>query len=109
MMKKRLTALIVMSALIILTLAYPASAQEDIAPFEVNAKSAVLMDYETGRVLYAKNADTSLPPASVTKIMTLLLIMESIDSGAMSLTDTVSASEYASGMGGSQILSLIQI
>lgn len=81
----------------------PVYAIEDNAPFEVNAKSALLMDYETGSVLYAYNADEPYPPASVTKIMTLLLIMEAVDSGGISLSDTVSASEYASSMGGSQI------
>ncbi len=75
----------------------------DKAPFDVNADSAVLMDYNTGTVLYAKNADLALPPASVTKIMTLLLIMEEIDGGNLSLTEEVSVSEYASSMGGSQV------
>ncbi len=79
------------------------SATEENAPFDVAAKSAVLMEAETGRVLYAKNPDESLPPASVTKIMTLLLVMEAIDSGSLSLTDTVSVSEYAASMGGSQV------
>jgi len=75
----------------------------DNMPFDVNAKSAVLMDYNTGTVLYAKNADKALPPASVTKIMTLLLVMEAIDNGSLSLTDTVTVSEYAASMGGSQV------
>lgn len=75
----------------------------DSAPFEVQADSAVLLDANTGTVLYAKNADRALPPASVTKIMTLLLIMEEIDDGNLSLTDEVSVSEYAASMGGSQV------
>ena len=61
------------------------------------------MDAATGTVLYEKNADEALPPASVTKIMTLLLIMEALDSGKIALTDTVTASERAAEMGGSQI------
>jgi len=76
---------------------------EDAPPFDVNAKSAVLMDAETGTVLYNKNGDEALPPASVTKVMTLLLIMEAIDGGVFSLTDPVSVSEYAASMGGSQV------
>ncbi len=80
----------------------PSDSSEN-APFDVDARAAVLMDAETGQILYAKNADEALPPASVTKIMTLLLVMEAIDSGRMSLSDTVSVSEYAASMGGSQV------
>ncbi len=65
--------------------------------------SAVLMEANTGTVLYELNADTALPPASVTKIMTLLLVMEAIDSGAVKLTDTVTVSANAASMGGSQV------
>ena len=72
-------------------------------PFDVDAKSAVLMEAETGTVLYSKNADEALPPASVTKVMTLLLVMEAVDSGALSLDEEISVSEYASSMGGSQV------
>ena len=75
----------------------------DNAPFDVNAKSAVLMDYSTGRVLYAKNADEALPPASVTKIMTILLFMEEVERGNISLDDEIAVSEYAASMGGSQV------
>ena len=52
---------------------------EENAPFDVAAESAVLMEAGTGKVLYAKNANEALPPASVTKVMTLLLVMEAID------------------------------
>lgn len=78
-------------------------AEDTRMPFDVDAASAVLMDLESGQILYAKNEDDALPPASVTKIMTLLLIMEEIDSGRMALTDTVSVSDYAASMGGSQV------
>ena len=61
------------------------------------------MEASTGNILYQQNANTSLPPASVTKIMTLLLVMEHIDSGNLKLTDTLQASEYAASMGGSQV------
>ncbi|MBQ3527462.1 MAG: D-alanyl-D-alanine carboxypeptidase [Clostridia bacterium] len=78
-------------------------AQKEIMPFDVEAESAVLMDVGTGTVLYAKNPDEALPPASVTKVMTLLLVMEHIDSGKMKLSDMVPISEYAASMGGSQV------
>ena len=70
---------------------------------ELKAKSAVLMDVNTGTVLYEKNAHEALPPASVTKIMTLLLVFEAIDSGKLKYDDLISVSEYASSMGGSQV------
>ena len=66
-------------------------------------KSACLMDVATGTVLYEKNAHERLAPASVTKIMTMLLIMEAIDGGELSWEDTVTASEAAAAKGGSQI------
>lgn len=70
---------------------------------DVPAKSAVLMDAATGTVLYESESHTALAPASVTKIMTLLLIMESIDEGKIRWEDTVTASETAAAKGGSQI------
>lgn len=70
--------------------------------FELKAKSHILMDAATGQILLEGNSNEKLPIASVTKIMSLLLIMEAISSGKISLDDTVTASEYASGMGGSQ-------
>ena len=72
-------------------------------PFDVDALSAVLMDAETGEILYAKNPDEALPPASVTNLMTLLLVMEAIDSGQILMSDMVSVSENAASMGGSQV------
>ena len=66
-------------------------------------KSAVLMDVTTGTVLYENNSHEPLAPASVTKVMTMLLIMEAVDSGKIALTDTVTASENAAAKGGSQI------
>jgi len=70
---------------------------------EVTAKAAILMDESTGKVIMAKNADVRLFPASVTKIMPLLLIFEALDEGKISLDDTVTVSKYASSMGGSEI------
>ena len=70
---------------------------------EIDCKSAILIEASTGRVLYEKNADEPLPPASVTKVMTLLLVVEAIEEGKISISDTVTASEYAASMGGSQV------
>ncbi len=70
---------------------------------EIGGKSALLMDVATGTVLYANNAHEPLAPASVTKVMTLLLIMEAIDAGKIGWQDQVVASEAAAGKGGSQI------
>ncbi|WP_010249890.1 D-alanyl-D-alanine carboxypeptidase family protein [Acetivibrio cellulolyticus] len=69
---------------------------------ELKAKASVLMDAYTGQVLYENKSNEKLPIASVTKVMSMLLAMEAIDSGKISLKDMVTASEYASGMGGSQ-------
>ena len=70
---------------------------------EIPGKSAVLMDIATGTVLYEQNAHEKLAPASVTKVMTMLLIMEAIDSGKINWDDTVTASEAAAAKGGSQV------
>ncbi len=70
----------------------------------LNAKSAIIIEAETGEVIYEYNADKSLPPASMTKMMSLLLIMEAIDNGIIKYNDIVTVSANASSMGGSQIL-----
>ncbi len=69
----------------------------------ISAKSAILMEATTGTLLYAKNPNVSLPPASVTKIMTLLLVAEAIDNGKIALSDKIFISANAASMGGSQI------
>ena len=68
-----------------------------------DATSLLLMEASSGTVLYEKNADEALPPASVTKIMTVLLVLEAIDAGKVKLDDTVTVSAYAASMGGSQV------
>lgn len=78
-------------------------ANEDNAPLSVSSKSAILMDVGSGQILYEKNAHDKLPPASVTKVMTMLLICEALDSGKIILDDSVQISENAASMGGSQI------
>ena len=70
---------------------------------EISAPSAILMEASTGQVVYEKNPDEERPPASVTKIMTLLLIFDALETGQISLEDTVTTSEYAASMGGSQV------
>ena len=70
---------------------------------DVKAPSAVVMEATTGKILYEKNPHEKRPGASITKVMTLLLVMEAIDSGKISLTDTVTASAHAASMGGSDI------
>lgn len=70
---------------------------------DIKAKSAILMEVNTGEILYEMNADEQMPPASITKIMSLLLVMEAIDRGELSLEDVITASEHACSMGGSQI------
>lgn len=70
---------------------------------KINAKSVCLMALDTGEVLYAENEYEELSPASVTKIMSLLLVLEALDSGKIKLTDKVTASKEAVAMGGSQI------
>ncbi|MED4602350.1 D-alanyl-D-alanine carboxypeptidase [Paenibacillus validus] len=98
----------VISTLLMLMLAVPTAWAEekpaekpvDLAP---NAASAVLIDVDTGTVIFDKNKDAKLPPASITKIMTMLLIMEALDQGKIKMDEKVRTSEYAASMGGSQI------
>ena len=73
------------------------------ANLEVDAKSALLMDVATGTILYEQNSHEALAPASVTKVMTMLLIMEAIDSGRIGWSDAVTVSEAAAAKGGSQV------
>ena len=96
---KRLGWILVSLSLVIGLLPFTANA----ANLEVEAKSALLMDVATGTVLYEQNAHEALAPASVTKVMTLLLIMEAIDSGKIGWGDSVTASESAAAKGGSQV------
>ena len=86
-----------------LLLLFPLSVTGQAADLKVEGKSALLMDTATGTVLYEFNSHEKLAPASVTKVMTMLLIMEAIDSGKITMTDTVTASETAAAKGGSQI------
>lgn len=85
-----------------MALAYPTGAYA-LSDEEISAPAAVLMEADSGRVLYEKNAHEVRECASITKVMTLLLVMEALDSGKIALTDVISASEHAASMGGSDI------
>ncbi|BCJ94815.1 D-alanyl-D-alanine carboxypeptidase [Anaerocolumna cellulosilytica] len=78
-------------------------AQTNEPKLEITSSSAVLIEGSTGSIIFEQNKDEKLKPASITKIMTLLLIFEAIDSGKIKLTDQVAVSEYAASMGGSQV------
>lgn len=96
-MKKIVSGLL--AAALAMLLALPARA----GSLAVEAEACLLMEKTTGQILYAVNEHQQLEPASVTKIMTILLVMEAIDSGALAYDDMVTASAYACSMGGSQI------
>ena len=100
-MLKKMLLHISLSLIMLVVCTVPVSAAEFSGNLE--CQSAVLMEAATGQVLYEKNADAALPPASVTKIMTLLLVMEAVDTKKINLTDMVPVSEYAASMGGSQV------
>ena len=105
-MKQRFCCIFLCLFFLLPTLFLPVGAKNsDPAAYfsDIDAKSAILMEASTGKVLFEKNADEALPPASVTKIMTVLLVLEAIDAGCASLSDTVRVSDYASSMGGSQV------
>lgn len=99
---KKSISLILVFVLMLYCFTFSSSAVNEGA-VEVKAKSAVLMDFSTGQVLYSFNENERLYPASVTKIMPMLLVMEALDSGKISLTDTVTTSTNAASKGGSQI------
>ena len=98
-MKKKFSFLMViaLSALMIF------SGSVKAVDFDIIAKSAILVDAKTGQILFQKNEHKKLPPASMTKIMTILLTFEALDRGEVSLDDMVSVSAHAESMGGSQI------
>lgn len=99
MLKKRIISfLLVLSVFAMIPIHAEAISDE-----EVKAPAAILMEAGTGKVLYEKNPDEKRPAASITKVMTLLLVMEAVDSGTLSLDDTVTASAHAASMGGSDI------
>lgn len=98
---KKIVSVLLCIAVLIIPLCFSASAEE--IPVEVKAKAAVLMDGTTGKVLMKMNEHEKLYPASVTKIMSLLLVMEALDNNKIRLTDIVTTSPVAASKGGSQI------
>ena len=97
-MKKVLCSLL--SFLLIFLMMTPAEVR---AELEISAPSVLLLEESTGQVLYEKNADEQRSPASITKIMTLILIFDELEKGTISLTDEVVTSAHAKSMGGSQV------
>ena len=98
---KRIPVLILTAAL--LAAGLPAVSAQEGPELSLSCASSILMEKETGSILYQQDAHAKLEPASVTKIMTLLLVMEGVDSGRIALEDKVTVSAYAAGMGGSQV------
>ena len=99
-MKKHLSLLL---AALLLAVQLPMASAAADSGLTLSCASCLLMEKETGTILLEDNAHEKLEPASVTKIMTLLLVMEAVDSGRVSLEDLVTVSPYAAGMGGSQV------
>lgn len=104
---KRCAAALLALLMLALAAALPAFAQEErrfeLPEFDLPCRAAILVDQASGTVLYEKQADQPMPIASITKVMTLLLTMEALESGKAALTDIVPVSEHAYNMGGSQI------
>ena len=94
----------VLSIIFCICLLLPFNIKADDIDLAPNAGSAILIEFETGDVIYEKNSHEKLHPASMTKIMSMLIIIEHIDKGLISWDDVVTASANASAMGGSQIL-----
>lgn len=100
---KRIAATIFILCMILSLFPGAVFAEEKKVELAEDSKSAILIERDTGTILYEKNMHEKLSPASMTKIMTMLLVMEAIDEGKISLEDKVTTSEFAASMGGSQI------
>ena len=94
----------ILSAIVITNVSFKEVRAEEVKGLDVEAKSAILMEAYSGNILYEKNPHEKFAPASVTKIMTMLLTMEAVDSGKIKLEDKVTCSENAKKMGGSTML-----
>lgn len=99
MVKKSFISVFLSILLFILPVIPVSAAESELA----SAPAAVLMEADTGKILYQKNPHEKRPCASITKVMTLILVFEAVDSGKLKLTDTITASEHAASMGGSDI------
>ncbi|MBQ6796378.1 MAG: D-alanyl-D-alanine carboxypeptidase [Clostridia bacterium] len=100
-MLKRFLALLMI--VVTAAAAFPTAVSAQGIELELDCKACVLMEADTGEVLYSSNENERLPEASITKVMTMLLVFEALDSGVISYSDVVACSEYAASMGGSQI------
>ena len=99
MVKKSFISVFLSLLLLLLPVVTVSAAENEL----VSAPAAVLMEASTGKILYEKNPHQKRPCASITKVMTLILVFEAIDSGKLKLSDTITASEHAASMGGSDI------
>ena len=102
-MKKRFSVLLSILLYLISVCLIPVRSEENTSSLEIGSPSAILMEVSTGTILYEKDADTMRAPASVTKVMTMLLIFDALEEGEISLADEVTVSEFAASMGGSQV------
>ena len=113
-MRKKWISIICAILIMVCTIITPAYAAGIFLPEESNtrqaestdlieAPSGILMEAQTGTVVYQKDADTRRSPASITKIMTLILIFDALDKGSLKMDDTVTTSAHAKSMGGSQV------
>ncbi|KAB2334366.1 D-alanyl-D-alanine carboxypeptidase family protein [Bacillus mesophilum] len=100
---KKIVSLMMLSFFMLTSFLPSAFAEEQKAELAEGAKSAILIERDTGTILYENNSKEQLPPASMTKVMTMLLIMEAIDEGKLTWDEKIRTSEYAASMGGSQI------
>ena len=94
---------VVLCGILMLPMCFTASASEETVAGNLSAKSAILMEISTGKVLMESNPDEKLSPASITKVMTILLTLEALENEQIKLEDRVTASKNASSKGGSQI------
>lgn len=104
MKNRRISAFIISVLLCVQTVcAAPLEKEKEQAGLDLSALSAILMESSTGQVIFDKNSNEKLPPASVTKVMTMLLIFDAIEAGKIKLEDSVTVSDFAASMGGSQV------
>lgn len=102
--KRRIPVLVISVFLCVQSVyAAPEEEKKQSSDVEISAQSAILMEASTGKIIYEKNPDEKMAPASVTKVMTMLLIFDAIEEGKIKLEDSVTVSEFAASMGGSQV------
>src|SRR5690554_5269204 len=102
-MRSKITGILVLVFLFFFTCLPGLAAEGGALPFTLQSEAAVLLEHTSREILVAKNSDKRLPPASVTKMMVMLLVMEAVEAGKVNLNDTVVTSPEAARMGGSQI------